>query len=130
MTAELAALSALVLVHFATIAVAQRALTADIGNEGNVGTREGMEAQLSPRTIRLRRAVANSVENIGPFIIAVLVVVLSGTSSHLTAALAWIYVAARALYVPAYACGWVPWRSVIWSVGALSTLGLLLAAWL
>ena len=130
MTAELAALSALVLLHFATIVVAQQSLTADIGMDGNTGTREGMEARLSPKTQRLRRAVANSVENIGPFIAAVLVVTLSGQSSPVTAALAWIYVLARALYVPAYTCGWVPWRTVIWSVGAFSTLGLLLAAWL
>ena len=130
MSPELAALSALVVLLFATIMVAQQSLTANIGMDGNTGTREGVEARFSPWTQRLRRAVANSVENIGPFIAAVLVVTLSGQSSPIIAALAWIYVLARALYVPAYACGWVPWRTVIWSVGAFATLGLLLAAWL
>ncbi len=125
MAPELAALSALALVHFATVMVAQRFLTRDIGREGNLGTREGMEDRLSPVALRLRRANANFTENVGPFIIAVLVVVLAGKTSALTAALAWAYVAARILYVPAYARAWVPARSVIWFAGFLATLGLL-----
>ena len=44
----------------------------------------------------------------------------------LTAVLAWVFVGARVLYYPAYACGWVPWRSLIWSVGAVATLALLI----
>lgn len=125
MTPELAALSALGFLHFVTIFVSQRFLTRDIGRDGNMGTRENLEAQLSPLTLRLRRATANFVENIGPFLIAIVVVVLAGKTSTLTAALAWVFVVARVLYVPAYALQWVPWRSLIWLVGALSTLGLL-----
>lgn len=126
MTPELAALSATALVHFATVMVSQRFLTRDIGRDGNTGTREGMEDKLSPITLRLRRANANFTENIGPFIIAVLVVVLAQKTSALTAALAWVYVAARILYVPAYALAWVPGRSLIWAAGFLATLSLLL----
>ena len=36
--------------------------------------------------------------------------------------------AARILYVPAYAFGWNPWRSAIWAVGFLATLTMLIAA--
>ena len=125
MSPELAALSAVALVHFATIFVAQRFLTRDIGREGNAGTRENLDDRLSPISLRLRRANANFTENVGPFIIAVLVVVLAGKTSTLTAALAWVYVAVRILYVPAYALAWVPWRSVIWFAGFLATLALL-----
>ncbi|MCA0202712.1 MAG: MAPEG family protein [Proteobacteria bacterium] len=125
MSAELAALSAVALVHFATIFVAQRFLTRDIGRDGNAGTRENLDDRLSPISLRLRRANANFTENVGPFIIAVLVVVLAGKTSTLTAALAWVYVAVRILYVPAYALAWVPWRSVIWFAGFLATLALL-----
>lgn len=125
MTPELAALSATAFVHFATIFTAQRFLTRDVGREGNAGTREGLDEQLSPVSLRLRRATANFTENVGPFIIAVLVVVLADKTSALTAALAWLYVAARVLYVPAYALAWVPWRTLIWGVGFLATLGLL-----
>ena len=125
MAPELAALSATAIVHFATIFVAQHFLTRDIGKDGNFGTREGLEDRLSPVAMRLRRANANFTENVGPFIIAVLVVVLAGKTSSLTALLAWVYVAARILYVPAYALGWVPWRTVIWTVGAGATMVLL-----
>lgn len=126
MTPELAALSSLALVHFATIFLAQRFLTRDIGTKGNMGTRENLEARLSETTLRLRRATANFVENVGPFIIAVVVVVLAGKTSTLTAILAWAYVAARILYVPAYALAWVPGRSVIWIAGTAATLALLI----
>lgn len=125
MSPELAALSAVALVHFATIFVAQRFLTRDIGRDGNAGTRENLDDRLSPISLRLRRATANFTENVGPFIIAVLVVVLAGKTSIWTAALAWAYVAARVLYVPAYALAWVPWRSVIWFAGFVATLALL-----
>ena len=55
-------------------------------------------------------------------------VTLSGAASGLTAACAWIYLAARILYVPAYAFGWSPWRSVIFGVGATATLVMILVA--
>lgn len=126
MSPELYALSTLALVHFATIFVAQRFLTRDIGVAGNMGTREGLEERLSPLATRLRRASTNFTENLGPFIIAVAVVVLAGKTSTLTATLAWVYVAARVLYVPAYALGWVPGRSLIWMAGFAATLGLLI----
>ena len=48
-----------------------------------------------------------------------------GPSQEGEAALAWGYVAARILYVPAYARAWVPGRSLIWMAGFLCTLGLL-----
>lgn len=125
LTPELAALTAAAVVQFVTVIAAQRALERDVGHEANLGTREGVEDRLSPRTQRLRRASANFTENLGPFIIAVVVVVLAGKTSALTATLAWVFVAARALYVPAYALGWVPWRSFIWFAGFLATAALL-----
>ncbi|MFN4100005.1 MAG: MAPEG family protein [Pararhodobacter sp.] len=126
MNPELAALATVALVHFATVFTAQRFLTRDIGKDGNTGTREGMEDKLSTVTLRLRRATANFTENIGPFIIAVLVVVLAGKTSTATAVLAWVFVAVRVIYVPAYAFAWVPWRSLIWVIGAGATLALLI----
>lgn len=125
MAPELAALSAVAVVHFATIFVAQRFLTRDVGIDGNLGARDGVEERLSPLTLRLRRASANFTENLGPFIIAVVVVVLAGKTSGLTAVLAWGYVLARLAYVPAYALGLVPWRSLIWMAGLACTVALL-----
>jgi uncharacterized MAPEG superfamily protein len=84
--------------------------------------------QLTGLAGRLQRALNNHFEGLVLFTLAVMVVTLSGKASPATAALGWLYLAARILYVPAYAFGWVPWRSVIWSVGFLSTLVIILLA--
>jgi uncharacterized MAPEG superfamily protein len=84
--------------------------------------------QLSPQSGRIYRALNNHFEGLILFTLAVVVVTLSGQSSGVTAACAWTYLVARVLYVPAYAFGLVPWRSVIWFVGFLSTVAMILAA--
>jgi uncharacterized MAPEG superfamily protein len=84
--------------------------------------------QVSLRTGRLHRAMTNHFEGLILFTIAVVVVTLGAASSPLTTACAWIYLAARILYVPAYAFGWVPWRSVLWAVGLGATVVMLVAA--
>jgi uncharacterized MAPEG superfamily protein len=84
--------------------------------------------QVSPRTGRLFRALNNHFEGLILFTLAVTVITLSNQSTVLTQACAWTYLAARILYVPAYAFGLVPWRSVIWLVGFLATATILVAA--
>lgn len=84
--------------------------------------------QMSERTARLGRALSNHFEGLILFTIAVVVVTLSGTSTMLTAACAYAYLAARVLYIPAYAFAWSPGRSFIWAVGLLATVIMLLAA--
>ncbi|HID68723.1 MAG TPA: MAPEG family protein [Roseibacterium sp.] len=76
-----------------------------------------LEDQMSLRTARLYRAMNNHFEGLILFTIAVVVVTLGAQSTPLTAACAWVYLGARVLYVPAYAFGWRPWRSLIWFVG-------------
>jgi uncharacterized MAPEG superfamily protein len=71
---------------------------------------------------RLQRAMANHFEGLILFTAAVVLVTLSDQSTGFTAACAWIYLAARAAYVPAYALGLAPWRSLIWMVGFTSTI--------
>lgn len=77
---------------------------------------------------RLNRALNNHFEGLILFTLAVVVVTLGGAASGFTATCAWIYLIARILYVPAYAFGWVPWRSVIWAVGFAATMLMILAA--
>ncbi len=84
--------------------------------------------QVSPRTGRLYRALDNHFEGLILFTLAVVVITLSGQSTAFTAACAWVYLGARILYVPAYAFGLSPWRSLIWSVGFAATAFMLLAA--
>jgi len=83
---------------------------------------------LAKVTARLGRALNNHVEALVLFTIAVVVVSLGEKSSPLTQICGWAYLAARILYVPAYAFGWQPWRSLIWSVGFLATSVMLVAA--
>ena len=77
---------------------------------------------------RLHRALSNHSEGLVLFAIASLVITTSGQSSAFTAACSWVYLIARASYVPAYAFGWTPWRTVIWMIGLLATTAMLLAA--
>ncbi|WP_376874784.1 MAPEG family protein [Albirhodobacter sp. R86504] len=128
MTPELAALAATALIHVVLVGWSQRSLEADIGHDGNVGTRENLDAQLSEKTKRLRRALANHTENIGLFVLAVVLVQFTASNSLFTALCAWIYVIARALYVPAYAFSWVPWRTRIFAIGFLATLAMIIAS--
>jgi len=82
---------------------------------------EGISKQLSPKTARLFRAMNNHFEALILFTIAVVVITLAEASTPLTQTCAWVYLAARILYIPAYAFGWVPWRSLIWMVGFSAT---------
>lgn len=84
--------------------------------------------QVSARTGRLVRALNNHFEALILFTLAVVVVTVSGQSTGFTAGCAWTYLAARILYVPAYAYGWVPGRSIIFGVGLAATTAMLIAA--
>lgn len=84
--------------------------------------------QISERTARLQRALNNHFEGLILFTIAVVVVTLGNQSSGFTATCAWVYLAARILYIPAYAFGWRPWRSAIWGVGFFATVAMIVAA--
>jgi uncharacterized MAPEG superfamily protein len=86
--------------------------------------------QLSTVTARLQRAMNNHFEGLILFTLAVVVVTLGNQSSPVTQYAAWTYLGARVLYIPAYALGWRPWRSAIWSVGFFATLTMIVAAFL
>ena len=70
----------------------------------------------------------NHFEGLILFTLAVVVVTLGDQSTQITQFAAWTYLAARILYIPAYAFGWRPWRSAIWSVGFFATLTMIVAA--
>ena len=84
--------------------------------------------QMSTLTGRLQRALNNHFEALILFTLAVVVVTLGNQSTPVTQYAAWTYLAARVLYIPAYAFGWRPWRSAIWGVGFLATLTMIVAA--
>ncbi len=77
---------------------------------------------------RMDRALANHSQALLLFAIAVLVLIHSGGSSPLTTTAAWIYLAARIAYVPAYGAGIPLLRSLIWAIGQAATLTILITA--
>ena len=77
---------------------------------------------------RAKRAMNNHFEGLILFSIAVFVITISDQSTATTRTAAWAFLVARILYVPAYAFGLSPWRSLIWMVGFLATAVMLLAA--
>lgn len=83
---------------------------------------------LSVKTARLQRALNNGFEALILFTLAVVVVTLGQQSSPLTQTCAWVFLAARMAYIPAYWFGWAPWRSVIWGAGFLATLIMIVSA--
>ena len=98
-----------------------------VGPKVAMGPRD-TPVQLTGTAGRLQRALNNHFEGLILFTIACVVVTLGGQSTPFTAACGWVYLLARVLYVPAYALGLTPWRSVVWSVGFLATTLMLIAA--
>ena len=127
MTAELTVLALAAILQAIQIGLAAMALNSDVGANWNAGPRDN-QPEFSPMTGRLRRAVNNHFESLAFFTIAAVVITLSGQASTLTAWASWVYLGARIFYVPAYAFGWSPWRSVIWGVGFLATMYIIFAA--
>ena len=77
---------------------------------------------------RLKRAFDNHFEALTMFTLAVIVVTLGERTSDLTAGCAWTYLAARVLYIPAYASGIPLLRSAIWFVGFVATGAMIVVA--
>ncbi|WBU58304.1 MAPEG family protein [Paracoccus sediminicola] len=127
MTTELTVLALAGLLQACQFALFAIRANLELGPAVTMGPRD-KPVQLSKMTGRLQRAMANHFEGLALFTIAVVVVTLADESSWLTASCAWIYLIARVLYVPAYAFGWTPWRSVIWVVGFAATMLMILAA--
>lgn len=130
MTPELSALAFAGLLQVAQYGLMSVPANLELGPRKTLGPRDeaDLRSQLSPRTARLFRALDNHFEGLILFTLAVVVVTLGGAASAFTAACAWIYLAARVLYVPAYAFGWTPWRSIIWLVGFFATAAMIVAA--
>ncbi len=131
MTPELTALALAGLLQAVQYGLMAVPANLELGPARTLGPRDegraALEAEMSPRTARLARALTNHFEALILFAIAVVVVTLAEKGSALTAACGWIYLGARVLYVPAYALGWVPWRSLIWAAGFGATVLMLLA---
>jgi len=124
MTPELTVLALAGLLQAVQFALFSVAANLQIGPRTAMGPRD-TPIHLTGTTGRLIRALNNHFEALILFTLAVTVVTLSSQSTPFTAACAWTYLVARVLYVPAYAFGLVPWRSLIWAVGFLATVAMI-----
>lgn len=121
MAAETTALALAALLQAAQIGLAAASMNRDVGARWNASPRD-TQPEFSVLTGRLRRAVDNHFQGLILFTIAVLLVMLSDAGNALTTLCAWLYLLARMFYIPAYAFGWSPWRSLIWAVGFIATM--------
>jgi uncharacterized MAPEG superfamily protein len=96
-----------------------------------------LQAAMGPRDVplarpdicgRMHRALWNHTEGLVLFAIAALVVTFSDQSTAYTTIAAAIYLICRILYVPAYAFGWTPGRTLIWMGGFFATNAMLIMA--
>jgi uncharacterized MAPEG superfamily protein len=127
MTPELTVLALAGLLQAAQFVLMSVPVNREVGHHRTLAPRDNddLMRNLSPTTGRLVRALNNHFEALILFTLAVTVVTLSNQSTPFTAACAWTYLVARVLYVPAYAFGLVPWRSLIWAVGFLATVAMI-----
>ncbi|TCO72052.1 MAPEG family protein [Rhodovulum euryhalinum] len=129
MTPELTALALAILLQAVQLILLAIPANMELGANYTAGPRDTPpDRPLSPRTARLQRALNNHFEALILFTAATALVTLSGQSSLFTAICAFAYLGARILYIPAYALGWSPGRSILWGVGFLATLLMTLAA--
>lgn len=109
------------------VSILAQSLYVDIvaGVKYTLSSRDTVPDNFGPLKGRLDRTVSNHVEAMVMFAPLVLLAASAGISNGWTQNAALVFLVSRALYVPAYAMGLVPWRTIIWSVGfgALCSFG-------
>lgn len=129
MTAELTVLTLAALLQFVQFALYAVPANIEMGSGYTMSARDREPSKpMSEKTARLGRAFDNHFQGLILFTIAVAVIQMSGQNSGFTATCAWVFLLARIAYVPAYAYGLRPGRSIIWMVGMIATLLMLLSA--
>lgn len=99
----------------------------ETGRAYNAGPRDEAGPPVGRVTGRLQRAQRNLYETLPVFGLAVLIAHVAGREGGLTLWGAWLYLAARIVYVPLYAFG-IPYvRSAVWLVSFVGLLLVLLA---
>ena len=115
---------ALGLVYAPKIPLSMAMARAPGGYDNN--TPRDQQATLTGWGKRAAAAHANGFESFAPFAAGVLATHVTGASPHWAAMFAVAYVVSRTLYTLAYLADVAPVRSLLWSVGFVSTIALLL----
>ena len=107
---QLALAAVLLLVH---VGAQSFALKASAGSAWSAGPRDDA-ARESRLAGRLRRGLANYLESLPAFALVLIAAELSDRANDWTVIGGWVWLAGRAVYLPAYAAG-IPWvRSIVW----------------
>lgn len=127
MTTELTLLGWTLVLALVQIMLPATLRNGETGIAYNASARDESGPPVGVVTGRLRRAQANLFETLPVFAAAVLIAHLGDREGALTLWGAWLYLAARVVYVPLYALG-VPYlRSLVWGVSMLGLLMILAA---
>lgn len=129
MTPELTALALAILLQAVQFVAFAIPANRELGPGYTMSARDRPPSRsMSERTGRLGRALDNHFQALILFTAAILLVTLSGQASGFTALCAWVYLTARVAYVPAYALGWRPGRSILWALGFTATVAMVISA--
>lgn len=98
------------------ILAATQAKNNQYGLKWNIGARDETQAAPNPVTGRLIRAQQNFIETFPVAIVALIGVVVANRTNPSTALGGWIWLGARAIYLPLYAAG-IPFvRTIVWGI--------------
>jgi uncharacterized MAPEG superfamily protein len=110
----------------ANIFLAGHLKTKQYGADWNIGARDTAMPPLEPRAARVKRAQDNLLETFPIAIVALVGVVLAGRTNGITAMGAWIWLAARVVYLPVY---WAGIKGLRTAIFLISVIGLLMVLW-
>jgi uncharacterized MAPEG superfamily protein len=127
MTIELKMLALSIVLGFAHVLIAVRAVTRQYGTRWNMGARDNIMPPLEPLPGRLDRARANFLETFPFFAAAVLIAHVAGREGELTALGVQLYFWARLVYLPLYAFGIPKFRTLVWIIAMAGILLILVA---
>ncbi|AHM04105.1 inner membrane protein [Roseibacterium elongatum DSM 19469] len=127
MTTELTVLTLAALWQVVQIALFSVTAQGQVGTDYAASPRDE-KRELTGIAGRFQRAMNNHFEGLILFGIAAVVISISDQSTTVTQLCAHAYLISRIFYVPAYAQGLTPWRSLIWAVGFVATVTMLIAA--
>ena len=103
--------------------VLQASAAADLGGKYLLGPRDETRHSRNVVAGRLLRALKNLLETYPAFVALALALVVTGKAGGIGAAGAWLWLAARVVYVGLYAAGIPFLRTLVWS---LSIVGLVM----
>ena len=125
MATEILILALAGLLLLAHIMLAVRLKTKQYGVDWNTGARDAELPPLNAVAGRLERARDNFIETLPLAVIGLFGVVLADKANAITAAAGWVWLAARAVYLPLYWTGVPKVRTLVWGVSLLALLTIL-----